>query len=147
MSAKRAIKSHKSPPGQFIKQQVFRADSTILTQMMADEFSFLWSQIQNCIAEVDADGGCRCGILLSPCFGALFVADLTVGIEESELHHRCRGRFDVRKTRMATIAVRITIAIPIHRSLHTSEPRNPQKVSERSSRASHQESAGKDPER
>ena len=50
--------------------------------MMADEFSFLWSEIQNYIAEADADlnlapgqlelhGRCRCGVLLSPCFGAL----------------------------------------------------------------------------
>ena len=58
--------------------------------MMADEFKFLWSQMQNYIAEADADfipvpgqcklhARCRCGVLLSPCFGALFVADLIVG--------------------------------------------------------------------
>ena len=29
--------------------------STILTEMMTDEFTFLWSQIQNCIAQADAD--------------------------------------------------------------------------------------------
>ena len=60
---------------------------------MADEFDFLWSEIQNYIAEADADlipvpgqlelhGRCRCGVLLSPCFGALFVADLILGMEE-----------------------------------------------------------------
>ena len=29
--------------------------STILTQMMADEFHFLWSEIENYIAEADAN--------------------------------------------------------------------------------------------
>ena len=29
--------------------------STILTEMMADELNFLWSEIRNCIAEADAD--------------------------------------------------------------------------------------------
>ena len=29
--------------------------NTILTQIMADEFNFLWSEIQNYIAEADAD--------------------------------------------------------------------------------------------
>ena len=68
---------------------------TILTQMMAVELNFLWSKIQNCIAEADADlisvqgqlelhVRCRCGVLLSPCFGALFVADLILGMEELE---------------------------------------------------------------
>ena len=68
--------------------------TTILTQIMADEFNFLWSQIQNHVAEADADvtpvpgqfelhGRCRCGVLLSPCFGALFVADLIVGWRNS----------------------------------------------------------------
>ena len=61
--------------------------------MMADEFHFLWSKIEKYIAEADADltpvqgqlelhGKCRCGVLLSPCFGALFVADLILGVEE-----------------------------------------------------------------
>ena len=65
--------------------------------MMADEFYFLWSQIQNYIAEADADlipvpgqlelhGRCSCGVLLSPCFGALYVADLILRMEEVELH-------------------------------------------------------------
>ena len=65
--------------------------------MMADNFNFLWSKIQNYIAEADANlipvqrhlelhGICRCGVLLSPCFGALFVADLILGMEELELH-------------------------------------------------------------
>ena len=60
---------------------------------MADEFNFLWSKIQNDIAEADADlipvqgrleldGRCRCGVLLPPCFGALSVADLILGMEE-----------------------------------------------------------------
>ena len=52
--------------------------------MIADEFSLLWPDIQNYIAEADADlipvpgpvqlelhGRCRYGVLLSPCFGAL----------------------------------------------------------------------------
>ena len=69
--------------------------------MMADEFNFLWSQIQYCIAEADADfipapgqlelhGRCRRGVLLSPCFGALLVAALNVGMEELEKYCRCR---------------------------------------------------------
>ena len=100
---------------------------------MADEFNFLWSQIQNYIAEADADlsavpgqiklhGRCRCGVLLSPCFGAVFVADLLVGMEESELHSRCRGRFTFRKIRIETIAVRM-----VHNSelLHRSVLRHP----------------------
>ena len=73
--------------------------------MMTDEFNVLWSQIENYIAEADADlipipgqlklhGRCRCGVLLSPYFAALFVADLFVGMEELELHYRCRGRFN-----------------------------------------------------
>ena len=49
----------------------------------------------------------RCGVLLSPCFGALFVADLIVGKEELELQCRCRGRFNFRKIGIATIAVRM----------------------------------------
>ena len=83
--------------------------------MMADEFNFLWSKILNYIAEADADlipvqgqlelhGRCRCGVLLSPCFGALFVADLFEGMEELELHYRCRGRSKFRKIRIATIS-------------------------------------------
>ena len=32
--------------------------------------------------QLDLHGRCRCGVLLSPCFGALFIADLIVGIEE-----------------------------------------------------------------
>ena len=65
---------------------------TTLTQMMADEFNFLGPQIQNYITEADADlipvpgqlelhGRCRCGVLLSPRVGALFVADIIVGME------------------------------------------------------------------
>ena len=53
----------------------------------------LWSQIQNYIAKADAHvipvpgqlefhGRCRYGVWLSPCFGALFVADLIVGMME-----------------------------------------------------------------
>ena len=60
---------------------------------MADKFNFVWSQIQNYIAEADADlipvpgqlqvhGRCRYGVLLSPRFSALCVADLIVGMEE-----------------------------------------------------------------
>ena len=46
--------------------------------------------------QVELHGRCRCDVLLSPCFGALFVADLTVGIEDLESHCRCRGRFNLR---------------------------------------------------
>ena len=66
---------------------------TILTQMMADEFNFPWSEIQDYIAEADADlisvpgqlelhGWCRCGVLLTLCFGVLSVADLILGMED-----------------------------------------------------------------
>ena len=67
----------------FQKSQV---SETILTQMMADEFYFLWSKLRITLQrQADADlipvpgqielhGRCRCGVLLSPCFGALFVA-------------------------------------------------------------------------
>ena len=69
---------------------------TILTEMMTDEFNFLRPEIKNYEAEADADwipipsqlelhGRCRCGVLLSACFCALFVADLIVGMEELEL--------------------------------------------------------------
>ena len=86
--------------------------------MMADEFNFVWSKIENYIAEADADlipvqsqvelyGRCRCGVLLSPYFGALFVADLILGVEELELRYRCRGRSNLRKIRIATISVRM----------------------------------------
>ena len=85
---------------------------------MADEFNCLCSEIQNYIAEADADlipvqgqlelhSRCRCGVLLSPCFGALLVADLILRMEESEWHYRCRGRCNFRKTTIATIAVRM----------------------------------------
>ena len=104
----------------------FPADSgshkilTFLTQLMADEFNFLWSQTQNYLAEANADlipvigklelhGRCRCGVLLSPCFGALVVADLTVGVKELGLHYRCRGRFNFRKFRIAPIAVMMVV--------------------------------------
>ena len=69
---------------------------------------FLRPEIKNYKAEADADlipipgqlelhGRCRCGVLLSACFRALFVADLIVGMEELELHHRRRGRSNFRK--------------------------------------------------
>ena len=75
--------------------------------MMADEFNFLRPEIKDYKAEADADlisipgrlelyGRCRCGVLLSTCFCALFVADLIVGMEELELHYRCRSRFNLR---------------------------------------------------
>ena len=61
--------------------------ASILTQMMADEFNFLWLEIQNYIAEASADlipvpgrlelhGRCRYGVLLSPCFGALYLSQI-----------------------------------------------------------------------
>ena len=54
---------------------------------MADKFHFLCSEIQNYIAEADADlipvpgelelhGRCRYGVLLSPCFGALYLSQI-----------------------------------------------------------------------
>ena len=52
-----------------------------------------------------ADAGC--GVLLSTCFFALFVADLIVGMEELELHCRRRGRYNFRKIKIATISVRM----------------------------------------
>ena len=61
---------------------------------LADEFNFLWSEIQKYIAkamqmqflsqgQLDLDGRCRYGVLLSP-WCSLFVADLIVGMEECE---------------------------------------------------------------
>ena len=38
---------------------------------------------------------------------SLFVADLIVGMEEVELHYRCRGRSNLQKFRVATISVRM----------------------------------------
>ena len=54
---------------------------------MADEFNFLWSEIQNYIGEADADLipvprhlelHCRSrhGVLLFPCFGALNLSQI-----------------------------------------------------------------------
>ena len=42
---------------------------------------------------------------------ALFVADLIVGMEELELHYRRRGRSNFRKTKIATISVRMVVGI------------------------------------
>ena len=50
-------------------------------------YNFLWSEIQNYIAEADADlipvpgqldlhGRCRYGVLLAPCFGALYLLQI-----------------------------------------------------------------------
>ena len=36
---------------------------------------------------------------------SLSVADLIVGMEELELHHRCRGRCNLRKIKIATISI------------------------------------------
>ena len=82
--------------------------ATIPTEMMADECNFLGPEIENDKAEADADlipipgqlelhGRCRCGVLLSACFCALLIADRIVGIEELELHCRCRGRCNFQK--------------------------------------------------
>ena len=87
---------------------------TILAEMLADKLNFLRPETKNYKAEADADlipipgqlelhGRCRCGVLLSACFCALFVADLMVGMEELELHFRCRGRSNLRKFKIATI--------------------------------------------
>ena len=87
---------------------------------MADEFNFLSPEIKNYKAEADADsipipgqlelhGRYRCGVLLSTCFCALFVADLIVGMEELESYYRCRGRSIFRKIKIATISVRMAL--------------------------------------
>ena len=84
--------------------------------MMADEFNFLRPEIQNYKAEADADlipipgqlelhGGYRCGVLLSTCSCALFVADLIVGMEELELNCRRRGGSNFQKIKIATISL------------------------------------------
>ena len=86
---------------------------TILTEMMADEFNFLRPEIRNYKAEADADlipipgqlelhGRCRCGVLLSTCFCALFVTDLIVRIRL-----QTQSRYNFRKIRIATISVRM----------------------------------------
>ena len=53
---------------------------------------------------VDAD-------VVSCCLHALvlsiFFADLILGMEELELHYRCRGRSNFRKIRIAAISVRM----------------------------------------
>ena len=41
---------------------------------------------------------------------SLFVADLIVGMEELELHYRCRGRCNFRNIIIATISVRMASA-------------------------------------
>ena len=67
--------------------RVISEAATILTQITAAESDFLWSEIQNYIAEADADlipvpgqlelhGRCRSGVLLSPCFGALYFSQI-----------------------------------------------------------------------
>ena len=61
--------------------------ATILTKMMADDFNFSGRKIKNYIAEADADlipvsrqlelhGRCRFGVLLSLCFGALYLPQI-----------------------------------------------------------------------
>ena len=56
---------------------------------MADEFDFLWSEIQNYIAEADADlipvpgqlefhGRCTYDVLLFPCFGVLNLSQISL---------------------------------------------------------------------
>ena len=84
---RRTLKTEKllsSPPS---RKSALTWPPTILTQMRVDEFNFLWSRIQNYIAEADADlipvrgqfewhGRCRCGVLLSPCFGALYLLQI-----------------------------------------------------------------------
>ena len=91
---------------------------TILIDMMVDEFNIVWSKIQDYIAEADAElipvtgrlelhGRCRCGVLLSPCFGALFVADLMFGDGGMRITLQMRGRCNFRKIRVATISVRM----------------------------------------
>ena len=112
--------------------------------MMADEFNSLWSLIQNHIAEADADfipvpgqlelhGRCRCGVLLSLCFGALCVAYLIVGMEEFELHCRPRlaGQTGVYWPVLQGLPVvysRIAIGLACYRG---AEPPNPKKCSRR----------------
>ena len=55
---------------------------------------------------VDAD-------MVSSCLHVLVLAisaDLTVGMEELELHYRCRDRSNFRKIRIATISVRMILS-------------------------------------
>ena len=71
--------------------------------MMADEFKVFWSEIQNYIAEADADlipvpgqfelhGRCRNGSLaVSIVWCSLFVADLIVGMEESDSQYNAEA--------------------------------------------------------
>ena len=76
--------------------------------MMADEFNFLRPEIKNYKGEADADlipnpghlelhDRCKCGVLPSTCFCALFVADRIVGMKELEVHCRRRGRYNSEK--------------------------------------------------
>ena len=60
--------------------------NSILAQMMTDDI------LIPVPSHLELHGRCRCGVLLSPCFGALSVADLIVGMDALELHYRCRGR-------------------------------------------------------
>ena len=89
------------PPG--VSKKCRKSPRTLILQSF-----FLRPEIKNYKAEADADlipipgqlelhGRCRCGVLLSACFCALFVADLIVGMEELELHYRRRGRSNFRK--------------------------------------------------
>ena len=80
--------------------------------------------VQHCIkiiplGQLELHGRCRYGVLLSPCFGALFVADLIAGMEELELHYRRRGRFNFRKNTIATMFVRMVKVLsgPISRDI------------------------------
>ena len=75
-------------PTPSVRQPCFEtSDNSILTQMTADEFNFFWSEIENYKAEADADlipipgqlelhGRCRCGVLLSTCFCALYLLQI-----------------------------------------------------------------------
>ena len=48
-----------------------------------------------------------CCLAVSMLWCSLFVADLLVGMEDLELHHRCGGRSNFRKIRVATVSVRM----------------------------------------
>ena len=54
------------------------------------------------MADADLVSCCLHDFVLS-----IFVADLVVGMEELELHYRSRGRSNIRKTKIATISVRM----------------------------------------
>ena len=118
-NSKRTISKHLELSDRKTSQTSERAVTTILTEIMADELNFLRPEIGN----YKAEGRCRFNSYPRPiritwqmqmwCLAvymllcSLFLADLIVGMEELELHYRCRGKSNLRKIRIATISVRM----------------------------------------